>query len=155
MRERAGRGRLGTEHAEQAQRVEVERVGERQHVQPGARERLEHAGLVGPRERREQPRELSVQVAYELRVERERGRPRRPDSGALHDRRKHAREHDDDEVVAELHRPRARDAAWLCAISPTTIAVRLPRAPETSGRAPATASAPGRATSSICSRGAA
>ncbi len=67
VRERAGGGRLGAEHAEEAQRVEVERVGEREHVEARARERVERGGLEGARTRGEELRELPVEVAHELR----------------------------------------------------------------------------------------
>ena len=106
MSEGAGRRRLRTEHAEQAKRVQIEGVGEREHVEAGARECVQAGSLVAPRNRREELGQLAVEVAHELRIQRESLQPGRLPRRALHDRRENPRQHDHHEVVAQLHRPR-------------------------------------------------
>ncbi len=153
VRERArGRG-LRAEHAEQAQRVEIERVGQRQDVQARPRERVERGDLVRAGHGREEPRQLRLEVPHELRIVRQRLRPgrslRRPSDG----RGQQARQHDDDQVVPQLHRrrPRRRLAARDLL---DDLAVHPPRARPASAPRAMTASAPGRGASSICSCGA-
>lgn len=72
MRESAGRSAGRAEHPEEAQGVEVERVGERQQVKTCPRDPLEHRELEGARERGEELGELAVEVSRELGVERHR-----------------------------------------------------------------------------------
>ena len=101
------RGGLGAEHAEEAEGVEVERVGHREDEEAAGLERGERAELeVAPR-RREEAGELGIEVVEEGGVDRHGGavRGRRP--GARRDGAEQAREHHDDEVVAHLELRRA------------------------------------------------
>ena len=88
-------------------------------MKPRAAESIEHPCFVRARHGGKQRRELRIQIAHQLRVERQRLGPGWARGHALHDAREHPREDDDDEVVAKLI-DAARIAAWLRAISSTT-----------------------------------
>ena len=86
MRERARGGRLRTEHAEEPERVEVERVRKGEDVEARPREAVEHRHLEVAGERGEEPGELGVEIAHHLGIERERRSVGRLDVvGALDD----------------------------------------------------------------------
>ena len=108
MRERPRGGRLRTEHAEKAERVEVECVRQREDVEARPCEAVEHRHLEVAGQRCEEPGELGVEIAHHLGIERERRGVGRLDVvGALDERAEDTREHDDDEVIAEPHAPGA------------------------------------------------